>query len=418
MPYVVVEQLPIVWLSHLDWASAMYFYVQQVDIDEASRLHNVILDVATMDDHVRLASLLGGQELSDAYAAENQASMLRFTYIPIGHQGLKEGSWYDVDPIAFSDTRYQSVASDEPSASFLRANLVGVPNENNFTRFLTAPQVANVPPTSLELVVDSNPKGDIELTVVDCGHGNWNEINTTTDRVIYDVGASRWFTKAQVRAVVAGRNLSSESRSISVVISHWDVDHYHALLEFNPAEFAKLRVVFTPSQVPNTETYRRVHKLLTAYGVVLAAVQPASRYGASREIVLEQHWQKGIFTIFRATPGRSRNQTGIVLGILGRNGVALLTGDHHYNKVLAAAGKIAEYGKNPCVLVTPHHGGLAGDPSAAAWLAFFSSLTTPISCGANSHGHPMANVEAELTAMQAGLAPWRTDVSGTWTKLL
>lgn len=152
--------------------------------------------------------------------------------------------------------------------------------------------------------------------------------------------------------------------------------------------------------------------------MALAAQQPAARLGTSRDIVLEQHWQSGIFTMFRATPGRSRNQTGIVLGVRGRREVALLTGDHHYDKVLSAAVKMPGYGRLPCVLVTPHHGGLAGDPSAANWLAFFSSLTTPISCGANSHGHPTAAVEAELTAMQAGLAPWRTDVSGTWTRAL
>ena len=396
----------------------MHFYVQQVDIDKASRRHDVILDVATMDEHARLASVLGSELQLDESATQNQASMLRFNYAPTGYQGLKEGSWYDVDLSAFAGAQYQPVNRDAPGASFLRANLVDVRDENNFARFLTAPRVANIPPLASELAFDPNPKGDIKLTVVDCGHGNWNEISTTTDRVIYDVGASRWFTNAQVRAVVAGRRISSETRSISVIISHWDVDHFHALLEFEPAELAKLHVVLTPSQVPDTQTYRRVFKLLTDHGVVLAAKQPAPRSGTSREIVLKQHWHSGIFTIFRATPGRSRNQTGIVLGVRGQREVALLTGDHHYDKVLAAAEKMGTYDQRPCVLVTPHHGGLAGDPSAAAWLTFFSSVTTPISCGANSHGHPVAAVEAELTAMQCGVAPWRTDTNGTWTRAL
>lgn len=396
----------------------MYFYVQQIDIDKASRRHDVILDVTELSDHERLASSLGGQAQLEASANGSLASMLRFAYTPSGYNGLKEGSWYDIDPRAFAGARYQGLSLDAAGASFLRATLFDVPNEDNFSRFLTAPRVANVPPSNLDLVVDPSPKGDIELTVVNCGHGNWNEILTTTDRVIYDVGASRWFTKAEVRSVVTGRCISSETRSISVVISHWDVDHYHALLEFEPSELAKLRVVFTPSQVPDTETYRRVFKRLTDHGVVLSALQPAPRSSASKEIALEQCWQKGAFTMFRATPGRSRNQTGIVLGIRGPHEVALLTGDHHYEKVLAAATKMSAYGKQPCVLVTPHHGGLAGKPVASDWLAFFSSLTTPISCGANSHGHPMGSVEAELKTMQAGALPWRTDMHGTCTKTL
>lgn len=396
----------------------MYFYVQQVNIDKASRRHNVILDVATIDDHERLASVLGGPAQLDGFGAANQASMLQFTYAPSGYQGLKEGSWYDIDPSAFTGALYRTVDPDAAGGSFLRANLFGAPNEGNFAQFLTAPRMASVSSSTPELVVDPNPNGDIRLTVVDCGHGNWNEITTDTDRVIYDAGASRRFTKAQVRALVAARGIASETRSISVVISHWDVDHYHALLEFEPGELAKLRVVFTPSQIPDTETYRRVFKRLTSHGVVLAAQQPAIRSGASREIVLEQHWHKGAFTMFRATPGRSRNQTGIVLGVRGQSQVALLTGDHHYDKVLAAVSKMPTYHQSPCVLVTPHHGGVAGDPSASAWLGVFPSLTTPISCGPNSHGHPIAEVESELATMQAGVAPWRTDVGGTWTKTL
>jgi beta-lactamase superfamily II metal-dependent hydrolase len=157
---------------------------------------------------------------------------------------------------------------------------------------------------------------------------------------------------------------------------------------------------------------------LTKNGVPLAAQQPAARLGKSREIVLVPLWQKGVFTMFRATPGRSRNQTGIVLGVRGQHRIALLTGDHHYDKVLAAASKVPTFCQQPCVLVTPHHGGLAGNLAAADWLAVFPNMTTPISCGNNSYGHPMADVALELKAMQAGIVLWRTDVNGTWSMLL
>ncbi len=396
----------------------MLFYIQQVDIDIVSGINDVILDVATMDDHIRLASFLNGQSQLDGAFSANQASMLRLSYAPSRYHGLKEGSWYDIDLDAFVDMRYQRTNPDDAGASFLRANLVGIPRNGNYAQFLTTPRMAKIPLSTLELVVDPNPTGDIELTVIDCGHGNWNEIKTATDRVIYDVGAGRWFTKAKVRSLVAGRRIASETRSISIVISHWDVDHFHALLEFDPTELAKLRVVFTPSQIPDTETYRRVHRLLTQNGVTLAALQPAGRLGTSREIVLEPNWQKGVFTMFRATPGRSRNQTGIVLGVRGQHGIALLTGDHHYNKVLTAASKEPTFFQQSCVLVTPHHGGLAGNPVAADWLAVFPTMATPISCGNNSYGHPMAAVAVELKAMQAGIVPWRTDVNGTWSKVL
>lgn len=396
---------------------AMYFYAQQVDIDKPSGRHDVTLDVQTFDDHVRLASTLGGSELQDRPADDAQASMLQLSYTPSGRQGFKEGSWYDIDLAAFENMRYEIVNPDAAGASFLRARLTGNPRDGNFSQYLTKLGSADISPSSLEIVVDPDPRGDIELTIVDCGHGNWNEIKTATDRLIYDVGASRRFTTSEVRNLVASRDIASETRAVSVVISHWDVDHFHALLELQPAELAKLRAVFVPSQVPNTQTYKQVHKRLTDNKVVLAALPPAASPGTSRAIALMPVWQRSIFTVFRATPGRSRNQTGIVLGIRGPREFALLTGDHHYEKVLAAASSLG-HGQPSCVLVAPHHGGLAGRPSAPDWLAAFSSLTTPISCGSNSYGHPMAAIEKELKAMQAGAPILRTDVAGTWTRTL
>jgi beta-lactamase superfamily II metal-dependent hydrolase len=394
----------------------MLFYAQQVDIDKTTRRHDVVLDFATLDDHLLLEKKLFNE--AAGIARENPASMLRFTYVPSGAQGLKEGSWYDFDLSAFTGAEYQPLDQDAEGAAFLRANLIGSPNVKNFAPFLTSPRVASTPSTNLDLGATLSPNDTVQLTVVDCGHGNWNEISTISGRVLYDVGASRRFTRKQVRDLIDERSIGAETRPITVVISHWDIDHYHALLEFQSSELAKLQVVFTPSQVPDTATYKRVAKRLSDHQVRLAAVAPAPRSGTTREITLERHWQNGIFTVFRATPGRSRNQTGIVLGVQGQREVALLTGDHHYNKVLVAASKIPSYRGRPCILVAPHHGGLAGEPLARDWLAFFSSLTTPISCGLNSHGHPIVSIETELKKMQAGRPPNRTDISGTWTRAL
>jgi len=378
----------------------------------------VILDVQDIQAHAQLASALGAALPPDEDVAANPASMVRLTYRNKGHRGPKEGSWYDIDPIAFESARYQRVDPDADGASFLRANLTNIRDGFDFAQFLTRPRLANASSSNAALVVNPKPKGKVELTVVDCGHGNWNEITTRTDRIIYDVGASRWFNKAQVRAVVDGRKLLDETRPITVIISHWDVDHYHALLTFKPTELAKLRVVFVPSQVPDTETYRRVRKHLNQHRVAMVTLPPAARKDDSREIVLHPIWREGIFTVFRATPGRSRNQTGIVLGVNGKNAVGLLTGDHHYDKTLAAVQQVACYGQRPCVLITPHHGGEAGYPSTWGWGNTFSGMTTPISCGPNSYGHPLTKVERELTAMQGGNPPVPTARNGTWTTSL
>lgn len=394
----------------------MLFYVQQVDIDATNKRHSVILDVSAMSDHLDIARVLGSpQSLDfDQISDRGGASMLRLTYSPERYMGFKEGSWYDVDLEAFRGLQYQPTVADSAGSSFLRAYLSGKPSEGNFSQFLAPQKFASIPQDNAALLFSKNHKNSLLLTIVDCGHGNWNEIETESERVIYDVGASRSFTKADVRALVLRRNIAGESRPITIVISHWDVDHYQALLEFTPAELKKIRLFVTPSQIPETETYKRVKTMLLANGVSWVALPPAVTASTSREITLEPRLIQGAFTFFRATTGRSRNQTGIALGVRGPSKTALLTGDHHYEKLLAAADKAPHLTRRPCVLVTPHHGGHAGEPSAVDWTNRFTNISTPISCGVNSFGHPFADVLHELKLMQGGMAgPWQTKTHGT-----
>jgi len=398
----------------------MLFYVQQVNKEKGSKLHQVVLDFTTYSDHRRFAQFLDGRATSDGSVQGSTPSMIRFSYEPDGYSSFREGSWYEIDMKAFDGAEYVPVEIDAAGGSFLGAELKSVLwKAVSRSKKLASPQIATVSTAPIQFFVDPNPTGSITLTVVDCGHANWNEIETPSDRIIYDVGASRYFTKAMVRDVIVSRKIGTEKRPICLFISHWDVDHYLALLEFNPVELSKLRNVVVPSQIPNTATFARVCQLLADNNVPLTAIPPAARpANSSRVIALVQHWRQGAFTIFRATSGRARNQTGIVLGVQGSNQVALLTGDHHYDKVLTASANVASYGRASCVLVTPHHGGAAGNVATKDWHNVFSSLTTPISCGANSYGHPLDEVESTLNSMQAGVPPWRTDQQGTWTTTL
>jgi len=122
---------------------------------------------------------------------------------------------------------------------------------------------------------------------------------------------------------------------------------------------------------------------------------------------------------FRATAGRSRNQTGIVLGVGGQAKISAADGGHHYEKLLAAADKAPNLTKRPYVLVTPHHGGHAGEPAAADWTSRFTNISTPISCGVNLFGHPFVDVLQELQVMQGGgIQPWKTGTRSTWVGAL
>lgn len=379
----------------------MFFYVQQSEVDKESSRRRTILDLPSLDDSLQVERTAGHG--NQGVGSNKQASMFRLESPAKGH-GLKEGSWYELDPKVFRDMGFRPVRSTEAGGMFLRGEFIA--GDNLPTAELTSPIKAQLPVVaSPALGGETAETGNIVLSVVNCGHGNWNEILTDDLRLIYDTGASRSYTWARIRSLVRSRKIAEEERRVVVFISHWDIDHYQALLAFTNRDLAKIDAVYAPTQLPDTATFKRVRDRLSQNKVRFEALEPAGQASGKHTITLSQISSQGPFRVFRATPGRSRNQTGIVIGVEGAKKVGLLTGDHHYEKVLQAAKAL--YPKKPCILVTPHHGGRAGQPSAANWLGVFQSLETPISCGTNSYGHPYDDVLDELTKMQGGVAPWQ-----------
>ncbi|MBP0622882.1 hypothetical protein [Cupriavidus consociatus] len=388
----------------------MRFFAQHSEYDAKTKLRKVIFDFASFEDHRDLVAEMRS-EIGERDEGEPAASMLSIEYVADRHQSFRSGSWYDIPPDFFRAMQYESVQPEDQGGAFLRG-AIKTRRQLDASPFLTGPLWAHSSERAIDFPKGTTPK--IELCVVNCGHANWNEITTPRHRLIYDVGASRSFSSAQVQALVQRMSIGSDKRPITVVISHWDVDHYHAILGFTPADLKKLKNVYAPSQTPNTDTFNRVRKSLQGHGIPLHLVPPAGADATTgRRIVLKAVLRQGRFTAFRATPGGSRNQTGIVIGVEGERRIALLTGDHHYEKILDVAR--SSYGGKPCVLVAPHHGGRAGKPDAKDWCASFPDIQAVLSCGSNSYLHPIPEVERELRNMQRGQAVWRTDNKGDRT---
>lgn len=387
----------------------MLLFVEHTSDQPASYRGNrtALVDTESIDSNIELDNYF-----QTGNAPNSESSMISIEYNSKSWFGLKEGSWYDVQTTLFNNYEYSPIDQNESGGLFTRAKLtpgrLGSPVD--FTQFLAPKNIAPIAPSLYPDIKNPNSP-DLELFVVDCGQGNWNEIGSKDNRIIYDVGASRQYPQSVVTSLVSRRALSSESRDIHIIISHWDVDHYQALLAFSPLDFKSVKSITCPSQIPNTTTYKRVAKLLSINGITLSSVSPAARLPANgRRIMLSLEYTIGPYQFYRATPGRSRNQTGIVMCIEGNSKVAILTGDHHYEKLLAAiAGRFV--GKD-CILVTPHHGGHAGTIDTSSWSANFGIMQTPISVGNNPFGHPFSYVTNSLTSLQNGHVPSETQSIG------
>ncbi|HEK1768402.1 TPA: hypothetical protein SMR47_002340 [Pseudomonas putida] len=394
----------------------MLFYAQQVDKKVGVPGYSVILDTARLADTLQLARLLGAFE--DDIASENPASMLRFDYLPDSYFGCREGSWYEIPDEFWKGWRYHAIDPTGPGSVFLRGELSVPEGAKNFSRHLAAPMFIerDTAPASKYPLAGPNDVAATSttttLSVIDCGHGNWNEIRTDSLRLMYDVGASRLYDAAQIERLVQSQAIGEQGVEVKIYISHWDVDHYQALLKFTDADIKVISEVTAPSQLPDTATCKRTMAMLDKHGIPVRLLAPAPRATPGRTIDLIEVQQVGPLTVFRATAGRSRNQSGIVLCYEGQSKLALLVGDHHYEKILNAIQGRFPSAKD-CVFVVPHHGGNAGSIDVTAWRVLFSSFETAISCGNNAWDHPLVDNLNGLGELHNGLASWRTDHNGT-----
>lgn len=398
----------------------MLMYAQQIRRIPGTNYQEAIVDVESMDS---LADFRGRYSPGIRPLGRSRStSMIKFRFETKGQSGMREGTWYDLPEEVWGDARYREVKPSEAGSAFLHA-VVEVENSNiHFPTYRTSQNYAEVTtitsPTNLFNI--SQTDNPIRLEVVDCGHANWNQIYFSDGILIYDTGACQSYTRKDVRDLVRKRAIAKEILPVYVIISHWDIDHYQALQRFTIKELQKISCIYVPSQVPNTATYKRIKARLDCVNVPIQALQPATKLKHDRTIEL-LHFPSPAqlpsrIQIFRASTGQSRNQTGIALGIVGAKKNALLTGDHHYPKLIKITNHLSQ--ANPLVLVVPHHGGHAGKLDPQEWLKVFSKIETPISCGKNNWNHPYSSVLRNLSLMQGNKRPKLTKTIGTQTFLL
>lgn len=94
----------------------------------------------------------------------------------------------------------------------------------------------------------SNYNSRISLKIVNCSHGNWNEVHAYNRRYFYDLGAGLNLTKLDIdnfsrlrfsQSLIVNQDLTNTYKNI-VIISHWDKDHYQSLFNINDHDLKKL----------------------------------------------------------------------------------------------------------------------------------------------------------------------------------
>lgn len=264
---------------------------------------------------------------------------------------------------------------------------------------------------NLNISLSQIPKVDLTLIVRDVAQANWNEL-LAGDKIVvsYDLGARMDASAAEVREVFENRREKYEQDKPVLVLSHWDIDHYHCLVKMDEGQiancFSKCVCVNKITSVSGKRVYDKLQRGL-GNANVCCLIPPAHTDG-----IQMHHWRNfGNLSIYQGEASRNRNFCGLSLFVRGDGKSANLTGDLKLKQAkstydIELAGGI---GTDEHILVAPHHG---GDYGLTLWEYSAPTTEVVISVGAgNRYGHPESAMLAYLNGL-CGRNIKRTDVGG------
>jgi beta-lactamase superfamily II metal-dependent hydrolase len=248
--------------------------------------------------------------------------------------------------------------------------------------------------------------GNTFVNVRDVGQGSWNEVYIDErSHLIFDIG-THYSTKIEkVIQMFGDRNEFYQRNRPGLIISHWDVDHYHFIKAMSDHTIKSLKFILCRAFAPTLTA--RVILVRLRGNTNLITVHPQDRNGEKGETPLFSLYNNDRFTIFNSGETRSRNKEGISLLIRNSNNSILLPGDQHYNQFNCFVNLQYLNYRHTHHLVVPHHGGNAG-PYKYKLTSKVKKGEAVISVGKNLYGHPFERVIHSLRQESFNVS--RTDI--------
>lgn len=335
----------------------MNFYCERVQYDSKKQLCEVVLDFKSVRD-LNIFST----EILRTRPKVLQSIIVLKSVKYILHKGFKSGNWYEIPfSMFFSDFQVQT---DSQESSRILSQLEFTSEtpinakELKINRRRTNVQVGiefeklNFEENLLDFF---SMNTESQLIVKNVGCGNWNEIKTNDKALIYDLGGDIKYSDSKMQNIIKKSSVKNE---YICIISHWDLDHYRAILDMEDKELSNMKSLIVPTLTPDTVQYQETIDRVTRLGIQIIKFNPSLRV-IKRRVTLQRIQKIGQIDIYRSCDGSNINQSGIVLVIEGVNKNAVLTGDHHYCQLRDSVFQDIDLNKK-LVFVVPHHGGNAG----------------------------------------------------------
>jgi beta-lactamase superfamily II metal-dependent hydrolase len=375
--------------------------------------NTLLLDFIDEKHYLRFNGILEANEFVGV--SDKGASMLYIINFQ-DNKRFKEGAYYNIDKEAIK-TMADQIAIEEDSAVIrYRINLKGKEVKSLFSISRINKEYLNI----INKVADTNNdflingsviNNTIKLIVRNVGQGSWNEfVINDKPEIIFDIGTTYHAKKNEVKRLMSLRDKDYQQSKPIIILSHWDVDHYHMLLEAEDDTIKSITQFIYRATIPNKTSKGLIKRFNKLNPQALIPIIEKSAAPKRSSDDLEFYKQiKSAFSIYNGSENANRNKGGMLLIYSSATFAVVCGADFHYSQINDFVLPNLNY-SHAHYLIVPHHGGEAGKVVYKIKNAQFQDAI--ISVGKNNYGHPFQTVKDDLTLLKFKPIDFRVRQSG------
>lgn len=247
---------------------------------------------------------------------------------------------------------------------------------------------------------------NVELHVWNVGQGNTNCISDKVNLTLFDFGASFYYSDSKLSTILNDHMDFMEGHdSVSLIISHWDIDHYNLLCVAQEDFLQSLCRVSYPDKgvgVTMKQVAARIIKNCTWRNAIESPTPKIERKCGIQKI-----FEGNRYALFAGERSKNKNNSGLLLLVFNDKATALLPADHSNYQIWEQMYPFVCERGNKLHIVVPHHGGDCGKTPIPHEVVPGDAA---ISVGSNMYGHPRPKTIASY--IDAGYSIIRTDRYG------
>ena len=208
------------------------------------------------------------------------------------------------------------------------------------------------------LLFSSLDSSNLSVLVRDVDQANWNEVlENERIKIVYDIGAKINANKCEVEKIFNSRLNKLKSDKPILILSHWDVDHFHCLCYADQQTLKKCFSQFVcVSKMKSLTSYRICEKMRSALGD--SNVFCYRPHNQKNRLSMRCLFNSHDLSVYIGGKSSNVNYCGLCLLVKGNLKSVNFTGDV---RLLQAKDiydqELTKLKTSQHVLIAPHHGG-------------------------------------------------------------